>query len=73
MFPGFSGKLRFKVLKKLGLHLRDVGSGCSQYATENAMEWFAECFAEAMHSDNPRPMAKEMMRQLEQIIQEEGL
>ena len=70
---GFSGKLRLKVLKKLGLHLRDVGSGCSQYATENAMEWFAECFAEAMHSDNPRPMAKEMMRQLEQIIQEEGL
>ena len=45
----------------------------SRYATKNAYEWFAECFAEGMTSENPRPMAKECMRQLDEILRKEGL
>lgn len=70
---GFSGLLRNKTLKALKMTKSMIGNELSIYAERNAREWFAECFAEAMHSENPRPMAREMMRQLEDIIQKEGL
>ena len=70
---GFSGLLRNKTLKALKMTKSMIGDELSRYAEKNAREWFAECFAEAMHSTNPRPMAREMMRQLEDIIQKEGL
>ncbi len=75
----FSGKLRRSVYKALGLRIKNVYGkngtveNLSEYAATNCLEWFAECFAEAMHSPNPRPMATEMMKQLKQILKEEGL
>lgn len=69
----FSGKLQQKVLRALKKKKADIGKEVCRYATKNHAEWFAECFAEAMHSPNPRPMATEMMRQLELIVKQEGL
>ena len=69
----FSGILRRSVLKSLKMTKASVGSELSRYAQKNAYEWFAECFAEGMTSANPRPMAKEMMRQLDEILKKEGL
>ena len=75
----FSGKLRRSVYRALGLRIGNVygkngtAENLSEYAAKNCNEWFAECFAEAMHSPNPRPMAKEMMKQLKQILKKEGL
>lgn len=68
----FSGYLQKSVLKSLKMTKADVKAECSGYATKNPEEWFAECFAEAIHSPEPRPMAREMMRQLEDILREEG-
>lgn len=70
---GFSGILRRRVAKALGMSVKTCDAAVSRYAMENPREWFAECFAEAMHSPNPRPVAKEMMRQLNAILREEGL
>ena len=69
----FSGILRRSVLKSLKMTKASVRTELSRYAEKNAYEWFAECFAEAMTSANPRPMAKEMMRQLDEILKKEGL
>lgn len=40
----------------------------SQYAGKNAQEWFAECFAEYITSANPRPMATEFGKALEELL-----
>ena len=40
----------------------------SEYATKNNKEWFAECFAEYMTSDNPRLVASEFGKALEKLI-----
>lgn len=69
----FSGILRRSVLKSLRMTKSMVEKELSRYATKNAYEWFAECFAEGMTSENPRPMAKECMRQLDEILRKEGL
>lgn len=67
--------LKDKVCTTFGVkpYLEEIQKQVSGYAAKNPVEWFAECFAEAMHSPNPRPMAAEMMRQLDQILKEEGL
>lgn len=69
----FSGILRRRVLKHLKMTKSMVEKELSKYATKNAYEWFAEAFAEAIHSPDPRPMAKEMIRQLDEILRQEGL
>ena len=69
----FSGVLRRSVLRKLKMTKSVVYREASRYAAKDAYEWFAECFAEGMHSPNPRPMAAEMMRQLDEILRKEGL
>lgn len=53
-----SNKIRAKILKDSGIKLSDIKSEVSEYATTNAHEWFAECFAEYMTSENPRKCAK---------------
>lgn len=50
--------MKMAVLKSLKLTEYDVGTQVSRYATKNDAEFFAECFAEYIHSDNPRPVAK---------------
>ena len=42
----------------------------SRYATKNSREWFAECFAEYMTSENPRTVARIFGEELEKLIGE---
>jgi len=65
-----SAYLRPKVMKACGFKISDIGKQVSGYATKDAMEWFAECFSEYMCSDNPRPVAQEFGRQLEEMLAE---
>lgn len=68
-----SSVMRTKVLKKVGLKTGDTRSieqQVSEYATKNAAEFFAECFAEYMKSENPRQVATEFGKQLEEILKE---
>ena len=60
--------LRPKVMKAAGFKVSDTYSQVSGYATKDAQEWFAECFAEYMCSDNPRKVASEFGRQLKEIL-----
>lgn len=63
-----SAMMRPKVMRACGLKVADTGTEVSHYAAKNAREWFAECFAEAMKSPNPRAVATEFMKQLKEIV-----
>lgn len=63
-----SADLRPKVMKACKLKIADIGKEVSGYATKDAQEWFAECFAEYMLSDNPRKVATEFGKQLDEIL-----
>lgn len=73
MTKDVSALLRPKVMKACGLKVADAGKEVSYYATKNAREWFAESFAEAMKSGNPRKVAVEFMKQLTKLIEENGV
>lgn len=45
-----------------------IRQGVSEYATKNGKEWFAECFAEYMTSDDPRTVARLFGEELEKLI-----
>jgi hypothetical protein len=63
-----SGMLRPKVMKAAGFKVSDTCLQVSGYATKDAQEWFAECFAEYMKSENPRRVATEFGKQLDAIM-----
>jgi hypothetical protein len=63
-----SADLRPKVMKACKLKISDIGKSVSGYATKDAQEWFAECFAEYMCSDEPRPVATEFGKQFEEMM-----
>lgn len=65
-----STALRPKVMRKCGLTIRDTGKSVSEYATTDAKEWFAECFSEYMDSPDPRPVAVEFGKQLEEYLKD---
>lgn len=65
-----SKELKKRVLKSLKLNKYDIEKELSAYATKNDVEWFAEAFCEYMDSDNPRPMAKELGKQLDEIMKD---
>lgn len=65
-----SAMMRPKVLKKTGFKVGDMGKEVSDYATKTSQEWFAECFAEYMKSKEPRKVAAEFGKQLEEIMKE---
>lgn len=67
-FKRVSSMMRPKVMKDCGLKVSDTYSQVSGYATKNAAEWFAECFAEGMKSASPRKVATEFMKQLREIV-----
>ena len=46
-----------------------VEKSVSRYATENAKEWFAECFAEYITSAKPRIVASEFGKELELLME----
>lgn len=64
-----SADLRPKVMRACGLKVGDIGKEVSGYATKDAQEWFAECFAEYMDSDTPRPVAAKFGKMLEVILE----
>lgn len=45
-----------------------VGTYVSRYATKDAQEWFAECFAEYITSADPRVVASEFGKELEKLL-----
>lgn len=63
-----SAYLRPKVMKACGLKVADTRTAVSGYATQDAQEWFAECFCEWMDSENPRPVAVEFGKQLLELM-----
>lgn len=65
-----SAMLRPKVMKSAGFKVSDTRKQVSGYATKDSKEWFAECFSEYMLSENPRPVAMEFGKQLEEIFNE---
>lgn len=67
-----SSVLRPKVMSKCNLSVQcsDIKDAVSEYASKDAKEWFAECFAEYMKSENPRDVAKEFGKQFEEIMKE---
>lgn len=71
---GVSGKaIRSKVLKKLGLHIKDINTHLSRYPNNSrdpVHEFFAEAFAEYMDSPNPRPLAVEFGKEIERILRD---
>ena len=73
MTKDVSALLRPKVMKACGLKVADAGREVSYYATKNNREWFAECFAEAIKSGNPRKVAVEFMKQLTKLINDNGV
>ena len=73
MTKDVSALLRPKVMKACGLKVADARKEVSGYATKNNREWFAECFAEAMKSANPRKVAVEFLKQLTQLIKNNGV
>ena len=68
-----SAMLRPKVMKAAGFKVSDTYQQVSGYATKNACEWFAECFCEWMCSKDPRPVAKEFGKQLEELMKGCGI
>lgn len=63
-----SAAMRPKVMRACGLKVSDVATAVSGYASKNHFEWFAECFAEYLDSENPRQVAAEFGKQLEEIM-----
>jgi SPP1 gp7 family putative phage head morphogenesis protein len=61
-----STKMRKQVLKELKLAKNDISAHVSRYASKNDAEFFAECFAEYIDSDEPRLMAKKFGEILEE-------
>ena len=67
--------LRDRVFQKMGLgrySKKKVTEHVSEYASYDSNEWFAECFAEARCSKDPRPMAKAFMEELTAFIRDNG-
>ena len=63
-----SADLRPKVMKACGFKVADAYSQISGYASKDHYEWFAECFAEWMESENPRAVAAEFGKRLEELL-----
>jgi SPP1 gp7 family putative phage head morphogenesis protein len=61
-----SYKMRKQVLKELKLAKKDISSEVSRYGSKDDDEFFAECFAEYMESNEPRRVAKKFGEILEE-------
>lgn len=63
-----SAMMKTKVMRAAKVKVINLKEAVCEYASQNSAEWFAECFAEYMKSENPRPVAAEFGRQLEEIL-----
>ena len=64
----FANELRAKVAMSTGVKIKDMDTAVSVYGSQNAQEWFAECYAEYITSANPRPVAKKFGELLEKEL-----
>lgn len=74
MSKGFNVKsasyvIRKKVLKDLKLTKKHVESEVSKYATKEDAEFLAECFAEYMHSESPRRVARAVGEMIDDLME----
>ena len=65
-----STTMRAKIAARLGVSVNSesISREVSRYGATKSVEWFAESFAEGMRSANPRRMAKEFMKDLDEIL-----
>lgn len=66
----FSSNIKTKILKESGVKSSyyPIREGLSEYATENAKEFFADAFSEYMTSSNPRPIAQAFGKVVDEYI-----
>ena len=63
-----------KLMKEFGYRRKyDFMLQTSRYATENYKEWFAETLAEAICSREPRPIARRLKQEVDNLIKTNGL
>lgn len=65
----FANELRAKVCMSTGIRVTDMKYAVSTYASQNAQEWFAECFAEYITSANPGIVASKFGELLEKELE----
>lgn len=65
-----SSEMQEKISERLGMSTsrENISREMSRYGATQSIEWFAESFAEGMRSANPRRMAKEFMKDLDEIL-----
>lgn len=63
-----SADMQKSVLKACGVKKSQIGDEVSIYASQNNFEFFSECLAEGLWSENPRKVATEFMKQLDKIM-----
>lgn len=68
-----SETLQKRTLRALKMKKADIKKNLSEYGATDAAEFFAECICENLCSSNPRPVAKELMNQLQKFIKENGI
>ena len=64
----FANGLRARVAQSTGIKIKDMRVYVSEYASQNAQEWFAECYAEYITSANPGQVAKKFGQLLEEEL-----
>lgn len=64
-----SAELRRTVMRSNKMTLYDVRKEVSDYATKTHYEWFAEAFAEYIHSPSPRVIASDLGKRLDEIME----
>jgi uncharacterized protein with gpF-like domain len=64
----FGLRLQNEVLQDLGLSVKDITQGLSEYGRKNSLEFIAEAFAEYMDSKAPRPIALKVGEKLKSYL-----
>ena len=65
----FANEIRAKVCMSTGWKISQMGVLVSRYASQNAQEWFAECYAEYITSPYPSDIAKKFGEFLEKELE----
>ena len=55
-------------MRRCGLKVSDIPKEVRLYGASNAAEWFAEALSEAICSSNPRPVATELLKWVEDAM-----
>lgn len=63
-----SRELRPLIARRCGIKVPEMKTHVSRYAATDANEWFAEAMSEALNSKEPRKVARELLREVKEII-----